>query len=73
MQTMKTLPEFQLRPAFLREQPVKVKPLSCHCKLKALVPFLNQILQEQKKALPADLPSKNEPAPLHLTIGFTHP
>lgn len=73
MQTMKTLPEFQINPAFLREQPVKVKPLSCHCKLKFLVPLLNQILQEQKRVSPSDLPKKNVCSPTPLAFDFTHP
>ncbi|CAN5918313.1 hypothetical protein BH24BAC1_BH24BAC1_27910 [soil metagenome] len=70
---MKKMPEFHTRPAFLREQPVKVKPLSCHCKLKSLVPLLNQLLQEPKRPLPGDLPKIQMPPQAPLTLGFTHP
>lgn len=69
---MNTLPEFPIRPPFMSQQPVKVVPLSCHCKLKSLVPLLHELLAAPQPAALKGLPSASPP-PAVLSLGFTYP
>lgn len=69
---MKTIPDYPMRPALLNPR-VKVTPLSCHCKLKSLVPLLRHLLTPPESAEKVKRRPLSHVPQTALSFEFTHP